>query len=107
MTEMVHDARIVPPNKNHKLYDDIRLWSGDSRGYWDGDTLVIETKNFSNMVQSFLAPPYGNASEKSRTERFTRVNESKVEYEFTINDPTTFADRITAMVPMTKVDGLL
>jgi len=107
MTEMVHDARMVPLDANHQLHDDIRLWSGDSRGYWDGDTLVIETNNFSDMVQSFLASPYGNAHEKSLTERFTRVSESTVEYEFTINDPGTFTDRITAMVPMTKVDGLL
>ena len=100
MTEMVHDARVVSLNENHQLHDDIRLWSGDSRGYWDGDTLVIETKNFSDMVQSFLASPYGNAREKSLTERFTRVNETTVEYEFTINDPGTFTDKITAMVPM-------
>ena len=107
MTEMVHDARVVPLDENHDLHDDVRLWSGDSRGYWDGDTLVVETKNFSDMVQSFLASPYGNAREKSLTERFTRVNETTVEYEFTINDPGTFTDRITAMVPMTRVDGLL
>ena len=84
-----------------------RWYYADSRGYWDGDTLVIETKNFSDMVQSFLASPYGNAREKSLTERFTRVNETTVEYEFTIDDPGTFTDKITAMVPMTRVDGLL
>ena len=94
MTEMVHDARVVPLNENHQLHDDIRLWSGDSRGYWDGDTLVIETKNFSDMVQSFLASPYGNAREKSLTERFTRINETTVEYEFTINDPGTLRIRL-------------
>ena len=94
MTEMVHDARVVPLNENHQLHDDIRLWSGDSRGYWDGDTLVIETKNFSDMVQSFLASPYGNAREKSLTERFTRINETTVEYEFTINDPVVDSELI-------------
>jgi hypothetical protein len=83
------------------------LWSGDSRGYWDDETLVVETKNFSDMTQSFLSSPYGNANDKFLTERFTRVSESTIEYEFTIDDPSTFTDKITAMVPMTKVDGLI
>jgi hypothetical protein len=105
MTEMVHDARIVPINTKHELNDDIRLWSGDSRGYWDDETLVVETKNFSDMTQSFLSSPYGNANDKFLTERFTRVSESTIEYEFTIDDPSTFTDKITAMVPMTKWTG--
>lgn len=107
MTEMIHDARIVPLDSKHDLTNDIRLWSGDSRGYWDGNTLVVETKNFNGMTQSFIASPYGDSQNKSLTERFTRVNASTIEYEFTIDDPSTFSDKITAMIPMTKIDGLL
>ena len=59
------------------------------------------------MTQSFIPSPYGDSIDKSLTERFTRVNESTLEYEFTVDDPSTFTDKITAMVPMTKIDGLL
>ena len=106
LTEMIHDARVVPLDRNHNLTDDIRLWSGDSRGYWDGDTLVVETKNFNGLTQSFISSPYGDSYNKSLVERFTRVSADTVEYEFTIDDPSTFSDKITAMVPMTRVDGL-
>ena len=107
LTEMIHAARVVPLDRNHNLTDDIRLWSGDSRGYWDGDTLVVETKNFNGLTQSFISSPYGDSYNKSLVERFTRVSADTVEYEFTIDDPSTFSDKITAMVPMTRVDGLL
>lgn len=107
MTEMVHDARIVPLDRDHELSDDIRLWSGDSRGYWDGDTLVVETKNFNGFTQSLLTSPYGNSYNKFLIERFTRVGPTTVEYEFTIDDPSTFTDKVTAMIPMTKIDGLM
>ena len=107
LTEMIHDARVVPLARNPNLTDDIRLWSGDSRGYWDGDTLVVETKNFNGLTQSFISSPYGDSYNKSLVERFTRVSADTVEYEFTIDDPSTFSDKITAMVPMTRVDGLL
>jgi len=105
MTEMIHDARIVPLDKDGHINDGIRQWSGDSRGYWDGDTLVVETRNFNNLTQSFSV--YGSAEEKLLTERFTRVDEFTVNYEFTIDDPGTFTDKIVAMVPMAKVDGLM
>lgn len=107
MTEMIHDARIVPLTAGPKLHDDIRLWSGDSRGHWDGDTLVVETRNFNGLTQSFSTSPNGDSYDKLLTERFTRVDSATVEYEFTIDDPGTFSDKITVMVPMTKVDGLL
>ena len=107
LTEMIHDARVVPLDRDHSLTDDIRLWSGDSRAYWEDDTLVVETKNFNGLTQSFLSSPYGDSFNKSLVERFTRVNADTVEYEFTIDDPSTFSDKITAMVPMTRVDGLL
>ena len=103
ITEMIHDARIVPLVDKPPLDDDIRLWSGDSRGYWDGDTLVVETTNFNGMRQTFASR--GANYDMVLTERFTRTAYDTVNYEFTIDDPSTYTDRITAIVPMTKVAG--
>ena len=103
MTEMIHDARIVPLVDKSSLNGDIRLWSGDSRGWWEGDTLVVETKNFNGMRQSFGA--VGNNYDAVLTEKFTRVAYDTVDYEFTIDDPSTFTDKITAIVPMIKMAG--
>lgn len=105
MTEMIHDARIVPLGERPPLDDDIRLWTGDSRGYWDGDTLVVETRNFNNLTQSFSV--YGSAEDKVLTERFTRTSPYTVEYEYTVDDPSTFTDKIVVMTVMSKVDGQL
>lgn len=105
ITEMIHDARIVPLNRQPHIDESIEQWSGDSRGYWDGDTLVVETRNFSSLTQSFS--PYGTGAEKTLTERFTRTGPFTVEYEFTLEDPATFEDKLVAMIPMSKVDGLM
>lgn len=109
MTEMIHDARIVPIYESAdampKLTDDIELWTGDSKGYYEGDTLVVVTRNFSDLTQSFSV--FGTGAEKVLTERFTRIDPVTVNYEWTIEDPATFTDKITAIVPMTKVAGQL
>jgi len=105
LTEMIHDARIVPIGQRKALADDIRLWSGDSRGYWDGDTLVVETKNFNGYRQTFSST--GSNYDMVLTEKFTRVSYDQVLYEFTIEDPATFTDKISAVVPMTKTSGQL
>ncbi len=103
MTEMIHDARIVPLVEKPPLDDGIRLWSGDSRGWWEDDTLVVETKNFTGYRQTFASA--GTDYDMVLTERFTRTAYDTVEYEFTIDDPSTFTDKITAVVPMIKVAG--
>ncbi len=105
LTEMIHDARIVPVGDRPPLDDAIGLWSGSSRGYWDGDTLVVETRNFNGLTKSFGS--FGTSANKVLTERFTRIDRITVNYEWTIEDPTTFTDRFTAIVPMTKVAGEL
>lgn len=105
ITEMVHDARIVPLEKSVHIDDEIRLWTGDSRGHWEGDTLVVETRNFNDLTQSFSV--FGSAKDKLLTEKFTRVGPYTVNYEFTVDDPSTFKDKIVARVPMGKVDGLM
>lgn len=107
LTEMIHDARIVPLYDSAAdlpdLDDDVRLWAGDSRGYWDGDTLVVETRNFNGLSASFGSS--GTSWDKVLTEKFTRVAGDTVDYEFTIADPATYTDKFTAIVPMTKVAG--
>jgi hypothetical protein len=67
----------------------------------------VETRNFNGLTQSFTTSPNGDSYDKLLTERFTRVDAATIEYEFTVDDPSTFSDKITVMVPMTKVDGLL
>lgn len=103
ITEMIHDTRIVPLGDRPPLDEAIGLWSGDPRGYWDGDTLVVESRNFNGLTQSFSA--FGTSKDKVLTERFSRIGPYTVNYEWTIEDPSTFADKITAIVPMTKVAG--
>ncbi len=108
MTEMINDARIVQLNKNSHVPDDIRLWSGDSIGYWEGETLVVKTRNFTDYTQSlppFGASNYGTGFHKVLEERFTRTGPYNVNYEFILVDPATFQDRIEVRVPMAKVDG--
>jgi hypothetical protein len=105
ITEMVHDARIVPLDGRPVLDENIGLWSGDSRGYWDRDTLVVETRNFNGMTQSF--GPAGTSDNKFLTERLTRRSNDSIEYEFTVEDPQAYTDRITGIIPLTKVGGLL
>ncbi len=109
MTEMIHDARVVPLYDSAaelaELDDIVRLYTGDSRGYWDGDTLVIVTKNFNDLSPSFGST--GTSYDKVLTEKLTRVGPYTVDYEFTVDDPSTYSDIFTGIVSMTKVDGLL
>jgi hypothetical protein len=109
LTEMIHEARIVPLYSSAQdlplLNDDIRLWTGDSRGYWDGDTLVVKTRNFNGLSASFHNK--GTSYDKVLTERFARRGPSTLDYEYTLDDPSTFTGEFTAIIPMTKVAGQL
>ena len=92
-TEMVHTPRIVPLDGRPMIDDEIRLWTGDSRGDWEGDTLVIETENF-NAERRWIPLGSGGsgagASENMHlVERFTRVDDDTLEYTFTVTDPET------------------
>ena len=94
--EMNHDARVIPLDGTPTLNDDVRLWHGDSRGYWDGDTLVVTTTNYASH-----ATFRGNTSENMTvTERFTRVGPQTLNYEVTIDDPTTYTKPWTVMIPL-------
>ncbi len=107
MTEMIHDARIVKlydsADQLQHITDDVKLWTGDSKGYWEGESLVVVTKNFNGLAASFGST--GTSLDKTLIERFTRKSADTVDYEFTIDDPATYTDRFTAVVPMTKVAG--
>ncbi len=99
--EMVHDARVVPLDGSAHLPPHMRQWHGDSRGHWDGDTLVVETINFTNKT-SFR----GSTDSLHLVERFTRANADTLLYEFTVTDPGAFTLPWTALVPMTKSSNL-
>jgi hypothetical protein len=102
MSEMAHDARIIPLDGRPHLDSRIRLWNGDSRGRWEGDTLVIDTTNFS-PESDFM----GSHENLRLTERLTRVASDILEYEFTVNDPTTWTRPWTAMIPLKLKNELI
>ena len=95
LNEMVHDARVVPLDGRDHLDAGIRQWLGNSRGYWDGDTLVVETANFRDETNF-----RGVTRDLRLVERFTRAAANTLLYEFTVNDPRTFVRPWTAEVPM-------
>jgi len=100
--EMIHDARVVPLDGRPHIASDIRQYFGDGRGHWEGNTLVVETTNFSPNAN------FRGSAEKLRLiERFTRVAPDTLLYEFTVNDPTMWTKPWTAQVPMSKIDELI
>jgi len=100
--EMVHNARIVPLDGRDHVTEDLRLLKGDSRGHWEGETLVVETRNFLRET-GFT----GAGSGMTLIERFERVDGDTLHYEFTIDDPESFTEPWTALIPMTKNDSAL
>ena len=106
LVEMVHDARIIPLDGRPHADDRIRQWLGDSRGRWEGDTLVVETTNLT-PVNGRALTVFGAGESTRLVERFTRVDDETIDYEFTVTDPTEYARPWTASIPMTSLDGLL
>jgi hypothetical protein len=105
-TEMIHDARIVPLDNRPAPSPAIRDYSGISRGRWENDMLVVETTNFNPQgVATLMFRQYGGTDENMHLiERFTRTDADTLLYEFTLNDPTTWARPWSAAVPMHKTD---
>ena len=95
--EQIHDARVVPMDGRPHLPQSIRQWMGDSRGRWEGDTLVVETVNFTDKA-SFRGAGEG----MHLVERFTLMDGETLTYEFTVSDPKSFTTSWTAQIPMTK-----
>jgi hypothetical protein len=102
LVEMVHDVRIIPVDGRPHLPQNLRQWMGDSVGHWEGNTLVVETTNFSDQT-SFR----GSSPNMKLTERFTRVDGDTLMYEFTVEDPDAFTKPWSAQVPMQKFEGPL
>jgi hypothetical protein len=95
--------RLIPLDGRPHLPEPLRGWSGDPRGHWEGDTLVVETRNFNNRTRSFAGA--GRPLKKVVTERFVRRSAKVLEYQATIVDPATFQDRIVLSLPMGRVDS--
>ena len=106
LVEMGWDARIVILGDKPHIDSAIEQWSGDSRGYWEGNTLVVETRNFSDKVGSLSlrGVAYGTAKNRLLIERFTPTAAGVLDYEFTVDDPVTFTDKIVGISSMTSVD---
>ena len=98
LIEMVHEARIIPLDGSSHIEPALRQWLGDSRGHWDGDTLVVETTNFTGKTNF-----RGSGEGLHLVERFTRVDADTINYEFTVDDPTTWTKPWTAAWPLSSL----
>jgi hypothetical protein len=97
VNEMIHDARIIPIDG--RPHGTLRRWQGDSRGRWDGRTLVVDTTNFTDKTSV-----RGSDDHLRLVERFTRVDANTIEYQFTVDDPTVWSRQWTAEFPLRKTN---
>jgi hypothetical protein len=100
IVEMIHDVRIIPTDGSPHLPSNVRLWMGDPRGHWEGNTLVVDSTNFTDKTNF-----RGSGENLHLIERFTRTGPDSIMYEFTVDDPASFTKPWTAQVPMTKAPG--
>jgi len=100
LSEMIHEARTIPLGGQPHLPSSVRLWTGDSRGHWERDTLVIETTNFTGKTRF-----RGSSENLKVTERLTRVDAKTILYRFTIDDPATFTKPWTGELPLVAASG--
>ncbi len=98
INEVIHNARIIPTDG--RPHTSIRQWSGDPRGRWDGDALVVETINFRRETS---LP--GSTANTKVVERFTRIDADTLKYEFTVTDPSAYTQPWSAMIPLTRIPG--
>ena len=99
--ETNHHTRVIPTDGRPHISASIRQWQGDSVGHWDGNTLVIDTTNFTNLTANFR----GSSDKLHLVERFTRTSPDTLIYRFTVEDPSTWAKPWTVEIPMTKTEG--
>jgi hypothetical protein len=98
--EMIHDVRIVPLDGRPHLPAAIRRWQGDPRGHWEGDTLIVDTTNFSDRTSV-----RGSSEQLHLVERFRRIDAKMLDYQFTVDDPGVFSRPWSVSLPMTASDG--
>ena len=99
MVENIHDVRIIPLDGRPQLTETIRQWNGDSRGYWDGDALVVETKNFSPQTQH----RFPSSPDTVAVERYRRLDNNTIEHTFTIRDEDVYTQSWTGMRHMPRM----
>ena len=99
LSEMIHDVRIIPLDGRPHLPPSIRQWKGDSVGHWEGDTLVVDTTNFTDNT-----PLRGSSRSLHVSERFTATTADTLTYRFTIDDPASFVHSWTGESLMTRTD---
>jgi len=97
--ETIHDARVIPIDGRPHVSDRIQQWLGDSRGHWEGDTLVVDTKGFSPKSNF-----QGSSSNLHLVERFTRLDRDTLRYDATMSDPTTWTKPWTARIYFKRTD---
>ena len=102
LNEMIHDVRVVPLDARPPVDGRIRQWNGDSRGHWEGDTLVVETTNYRDTTTWRGFP--GSTALRA-VERFTRLDADHMDYRYTIHDETTFTRPFTVELPLTSPAG--
>jgi hypothetical protein len=105
LVEMIHDARIIPLDGRPHAGPAIAGWLGDSRGRWEGNTLIVETTNFNDKVREQSLIAFSTGQNLRLVERFTRTAEDAIDYQFTVTDPTVYVQPWTASIPMTRFDG--
>src|SRR4051812_10901302 len=98
LDENIHHVRMIPLDGRPHIPDAVRQWNGDSRGHWEGDTLVVETKNFNSQTRL----RYGGSENTVAVERFRRVSDDLIDYQYTINDPTVYTRPFTVALPMPR-----
>ncbi len=103
--EMIHEARIIPLDGRAHADPAIRMWIGDSRGHWEGDTLVIETRNLNDQTSIGSNGGGQRINQNSvLTERLTRIDDDTILYSMTIDDPTTWTAPWTFQLPLERED---
>ncbi len=110
VTEVVHEARVIPVDGRPRMANTVRLWNGDARGHWEGSTLVVETTNFLDRPNSLLPgirnDGFGMSADSLRVvERFTPIGHDAIDYQFTVHEPATFTRPWTVATPMTRLSG--
>jgi hypothetical protein len=103
--EQMHDIRLIPLDGRPHLPGTVRQWLGDSRGHWEGDTLVVETTNFTDQARGSLF--LEATKDMVLVERFTRAGADMIDYRFTITDPAIWTSSWTAALPWNREEGLI
>jgi len=100
LIEMIHDARVIPLDGSSHIASSVRQWRGDSRGHWEGETLVVETTNFTGKTA------FRGSGEKMRViERFKRMDAETLLYQYTVDDPSSFEKPWTVEIPLPRSEA--